>query len=140
MREILFRGITRDLKIIVTGFYFYSEAENKHYITGDSKDYRFKKMEVIPETIGQFTGLTLDGIKLFEGDLFKLTFSDGSTVTKVIRYIQNKCQFCVANINDLENEQYWDIWSGITKEWLDKIVNKYEAIGNIHENSELLNA
>ena len=87
-----------------------------------------------------FTGLTLDGIKLFEGDLFKLTFSDGSTVTKVIRYIQNKCQFCVANINDLENEQYWDIWSGITKEWLDKIVNKYEAIGNIHENSELLNA
>lgn len=79
------------------------------------------------------TGLTLNGVKLFEGDLFELTFSGGYTVTKVIRYIFDKRQFCIANINDLENEQYWDIWSGMTKEWLDKIVSRCEVIGNIHD-------
>ncbi len=74
-RIIKFRGKSKDLNIFVYGYYFYSEIENKHYIIGESKDYGFQKVEVNPETVGQFA-ICVDKAEVYEGDRVRFTEFD----------------------------------------------------------------
>jgi uncharacterized phage protein (TIGR01671 family) len=89
MREILFRGKRKDNGEWVYGYYV--AADNKSYIftgkTGLSqvtpahrlmyKD--FARYEVIPETVGQFTGFTdSKGVKVFEGDIVHYDLRDSN--------------------------------------------------------------
>lgn len=55
MREIKFRGRTNgDTGAWVIGYYHYDKSVNKHFICSLEKLIRY---EVVPETVGQFTGL-----------------------------------------------------------------------------------
>jgi hypothetical protein len=155
MREIEIRGKREDTGEWVYGFYVV--ADEKHYIftgkTGLSqvtpvhrlmyKD--FEKYEVIPETVGQYTGLkaadsnryiSVSGkkekdLRIFEGDIVEDKFGN----TGVIKYSDHFLDWRIVFFKgrqDLLNELGARIF-----EWVyPKIMLK--VIGNRWDNPELL--
>ena len=148
MREILFRGKTSDEKWIcghlleqnipVCHSYIVmsiiAELDNRHIEIMD-----FDINEVIPETVGQYTGLTdKNGVKIFEGDIVKCT----DTI--------NDFEFnAVVEFGNPNGEYNWGYQlkfiSGEDSNfdilcWVDmEETGAYiEIIGNIHDNPELL--
>jgi uncharacterized phage protein (TIGR01671 family) len=82
-------------------------------------------MEVVPSTIGQFTGLTdKNGKEIFEGDIVR-SFSSG------------KEHIGVVNWNKLFSS--WHIGEYATLYGSENFSDN-EVIGNIHDNPELLEA
>jgi uncharacterized phage protein (TIGR01671 family) len=124
-RKILIRGMMTEINTWITGCYFYSEKENKHYITGESKEYGFQKCEVISETVGQFTGLTdKNGKKIFEGDILKIE----SDKLMVVGWSKKFASFILDH-----DGWFFSHWFGESCD-----PESCEIIGNIHDNPELL--
>ena len=126
MCEILFRGFSPVIQEWVHGYYVKTKVGGKEICTIIPLDDLHKTLsekrwfEVIPSTVGQFTGLTdKDGKKIFEGDIVSL----GGDEIGVVEYDDDcagyrlsgdGCSLCVSYGND-------------------RLV-----IGNIHDNPELL--
>jgi uncharacterized phage protein (TIGR01671 family) len=130
MREILFRGKRTDNGEWVEGGFAYGGNRGESLIC---PQYDFTK-EVIPETVGQYTGLTdKNGKKIFEGDLIRensatwlVAFEDGAFVCKDPKYNTYFSFF--------EHREY--IKERKTFEVAIPIF--YEVVGNIHDNPEFL--
>ena len=122
MREILFRGKRVDNGEWFKGFY--GKSGEKAYIIYDNDiavAYVSMK-EVIPETVGQYTGLTdKNGKKIFEGDICKHRSNySGLYIISVVTYTDG--QFLAMSDNNC----------GFN------LSDRLEIIGNIHDNPELL--
>ena len=129
MREILFRGICKDSKRWAYGYYVhfedFSQGINYH---GICSGYYNTHFEVIPETVGQYTGLKdLHNTRIFEGDVCKAYICKAAdTVEKevvgVICFEDGTFEF------KCEHENIY----------LYPLIDVLEVIGNIHDNPELL--
>lgn len=132
MREILYRGKTSNGEWL-EGFAIF--ADGKTFILFDAKivfdkaypenKLNFMLAEVIPETIGQYTGLTdKNGTKIFEGDIVE--------TNKRKKYEVRLYKSAWAIWNDKYKFDYekWDFFSTFAQ--------KIKVIGNIHDNPELL--
>lgn len=142
MREILFRGKRVDNGEWIKGFYI--EANHHWHNKGVHKEWIVKnviqnggwcnvgsKYAVIPETVGQYTGLTdKNGTKIFEGDIVT---TDIARPYLIVEFRDGCFMF---NCNDGDKD-YYDIMLPILDE--QQTVYKHgEVIGNIHDNPELL--
>lgn len=121
MREILFRGKSRD-----NGKWYEGDlgtVAHKRFIDDGRVNDR-----VIPETVGQFTGLTdKNGKRIFEGDIVTGLFLFGRSVKAVVTF------------QDGAFGLEWYRGDIKTFNAFTSICNvEYEVIGNIHDNPDLL--
>lgn len=92
MREILFKALNKYIDKWVEGYYACWPA-NKHYIIQDGYN-----VDIDVSTLCQYTGLKDScDIKIFEGDLIKLTSI--SDMTFVINWNPDDCCFEVAPLD-----------------------------------------
>ena len=135
MREILFRGKIKDDGDWEEGslvvFTDYDAGSKEYWIVhpGQTVDFRDdREYEVVPETVGQYTGLTdKNGEKIFEGDVVKVR-QERCDGIGVIGYENGSFMIYVTSGNIYERTlfEYW------YNDW------DIEIVGNIHDNPELL--
>ncbi len=141
MREILFRGKRKDNGEWVEGNYCIAEKLDKSGV-----EYFIIEIEaegsqyyVIPETVGQYTGLTDKNVRqIFDGDIVELY--DKNNDIRMKAYVE------FGNPNREYNWGYQLVPIGKAKANLDILLwvemedaGAYiEVIGNIHDNPELL--
>ena len=99
MRDILFRGKRADNGEWTEGYFF--KSWDKVFLlwgmTGDCPNME----EVVPETVGQYTGIEDDNdVRIFEGDIVEVSYDDGTAYTTEVRAYGNT--LCV----DVEGEDY----------------------------------
>ena len=126
MREIVFRGKCIDNGEWVEGNYGYFKAVNGeekfHHITTENG----KAFRVIPETVGQYTGLTdKNGVKIYEEDILPVLENGESFFYKVI--YEGDC-FMLAMMDSNQGSFALSRLAQYLR----------EVIGNIHDNPELL--
>ena len=132
MREILFRGKRVDTKEWVYGYYFMGFTGIPYILVLHDHILEMTEFyEVIPETLGQFTGLTdKNGKKIFEGDILKRTVSGIFFANQQDRELY----FEVPMISELYGDRTY-------REDARTSVGVYglcEVAGNIYDNQELL--
>ena len=133
MREILFRG-----KLKSNGEWAFGNLNvslrGTVIITPDETPVG-KYGQVIPETVGQYTGLNdSKGNKIFEGDIVKYKNTDGIKVNGValtiigkVNYNEKNASFAIDGTDKIGAKHY-DYFP----------IKNIEVIGNIHDNPELL--
>ncbi|MBE5943262.1 MAG: hypothetical protein E7264_12150 [Lachnospiraceae bacterium] len=121
MREILFRGKSKN-----NGKWYQGDlvtVAHKRFIDDD-----VVKERVIPETVGQYTGLTdKNGKKIFEGDIV-VVYARGYHTVCTVSWAETVAHFQLWQINTVPK----------TSTNLNLGNYDFEVIGNIHDNPELL--
>lgn len=135
MREILFRGKSKN-----DGKWYQGDlvtVAHKRFIDDD-----IVKERVIPETVGQYTGLTdKNGKKIFEGDIVKILYTDWVSqpledTRSLEEYLDSLTE---KGVVDFAPYVGWYLKNGKYDLSIISGTHGYiEAIGNIHDNPELL--
>ena len=88
--------------------------------------------EVIPETVGQYTGFAdKNGKKIFKGDICKTYFE---SYTRSWEEVGVVTEFCGAYGIESADGKHFNAFINETV-----YTRSHEAIGNVHDNKELLN-
>jgi len=133
MREILFRGKRKDNGKWIEGDLRQDKDLGESYVSGWNYYYTDRtgaerepfEHEVIPETVGQYTGLKdTNGRKIFEGDIVRY----GTNIYEVVFETRCGCGYFGIKMSHIETWNFCNITPA----------NLMEIIGNIHDNPELL--
>ena len=126
MREILFRGKRADNGVWVEGAdIMHKTVRGELCIADVSTDW----VSVIPETVGQYTGLKdKNGKKIFEGDIIGTDrFGVGHQIDGYVVYNENNGQYELVFDLDDNGKMYVRLERNVIVE------------GNIHDNPEIMN-
>ncbi len=140
MRKILFKAKRKDNGEWVEGYYVY--CRKRHYILSalnramgfDEREDEW--IEVDPDTLCQFTGLTdKNGKKIWENDILKCKkYIGGNFVDYCIEVGYVEMKHGAFGLHRIKNDAYYRPF----KDWLEDY--EYEVVGNIFNNPELLEA
>jgi uncharacterized phage protein (TIGR01671 family) len=137
MRTIEFRGITVDTKEMVYGdlimgvgakdgkYYILPRILNFAYPETKAKPHHLDGYEIIPTTIGQFTGLyDKNGVKIFEGDRIRIPdYRSGAVIGG--KQFERVIEVC-----------YDKLFNGYGYYGMHYEAETIEVIGNIHEGGD----
>ena len=130
MREILFRGKTEYIGKWVQGD-LYKSLKSAFIAADNAGSYAKTNHPVLPETIGQFTGLTdKNGVKIFEGDIIKVDFQQ--------EYIGIKPRPSYIGVVEYRKGAFGIYEKGKGTQYFFQHGLIKTVIGNIHDNPELL--
>lgn len=151
MREVLFRGKRADYGEWIEGYYakqsnhacFAHELKYQHFIFKDvCLDFNLgglQGFEIIPETVGQYTGLKdKNGKKIFEGDIVRLTDEHNEIEWTAVVVFGNpngeyNWGWQLKAIGEFDGNKDILLWVDMEESGA-----YFEIIGNIHDNPELL--
>lgn len=137
MREILFRGKEVADGKWIEGFY---SAEEYNPYSGEVEHIpriqiigKCVSLGVIPETVGQYAGLTdKNGVKIFEGDIVRYGTNtdraDNKEIYEVVFETRGGSGYFGIRISEIETWQFC----------FEVPAKLMEVIGNIYDDSELL--
>lgn len=138
MREIKFRGKRIDNNEWIYGNYV--ELNGIHFIIPkDSAETPSIQYEIIPETVGQFTGLTdKNGKEIYEGDIVNAEYYNHNMknckLRQVVCFERGMFVFKTFNLDTEEMECTYH-YSPL---YMNQAPNNFEVIGNIHDNKKLI--
>lgn len=126
MREILFRGKRTDNGTWTYGYLF--SVWERYYLCWGTTNGIPNMDEVIPSTVGQYTGLTdKNGRRIFEGDILGGFLDEDYPEHKTIVVVEFYESMWVTR----QGKYYPDLIEEGDMDW-------FEVIGNIHDNPELM--
>ena len=139
MREILFRGKTRNGEwkfgtgLLYDSMHTWLVNNPLHKAIAFGEEH----YQVIPETVGQYTGLTANGKKIFEGDIVRCKYANAPKNEHIQKVVFFGCKFMAEFSN---GGCYSELYDGARHLTFDKsaYMTEIEIIGNIHDNPELL--
>lgn len=118
MKMRKYRGLTKDSKWVY-GWYVFTDG--KHYICYDEK-HELQFVEVILETVGQYTGLRdKNGAEIYAGDWVKIKSTDDSEFKGYVAFRDGSFMVNAGYI--------------VGYRWIDYEI---EIIGNIHQYPKLM--
>lgn len=140
MRQIKFRGkclhngewVYGDL-IENQGRFFIYHATSETTIEEDDSHITIIALEVISNSVGQFTGLyDQDDWEIYEGDIVNI--HDSHETCGVVEYCDNIVAFVLCR-DKVKNKHKGD---GTDYQLYAARQKRYEIVGNIHDNPELI--
>ena len=134
MREILFRGKRTDDYEWIEGSLCTTIPSDEDFYTISYFDFQgyYIEEKVIPETVGQYTGLNdKNGRKIYEGDIGVCKQAiNGNLIDYYVEIGFVEMKYGAFGLH--RKQGYYRPF----KDWLEDY--EYEVIGNIHDNPELL--
>ena len=133
MKKIMFRGKDKTNQKWIYGnleIPLLNQNASKHYIIGHSYS-QYTKQEVIPNTVGQYTGIKDEnGREIYGGDVLELYLNDYGEMEKPEKFIVNRDKKFFPDVCYLQQ-----IEAHINK----SDTNDYiKIIGDVYENPDLL--
>lgn len=131
MREILFRAKRMDNEKWVEGNYVekYDLLGKRHLILYVDNYVRWKCVEIVPETLCQFTGLyDKNGKKIWENDILMAHLDESYPEDATYETVEWNVAGWVAHEANSTDRQYLDEFD----------LKHFEVVGNIFDNPELL--
>lgn len=140
MREIKFRGKTKVLNKWVVGSLIIDKertwisVQQEHWNMGT-----FDNIEVVPESVGQYTGLKdINGVEIFEGYILQTDYYPCSVEDDYVLVVEYDIDrfWCVRKLKANANAR--GVSDGIADGLYEFLDHGLKVIGNIYENPELL--
>lgn len=129
-REIKFRG-----KSVLNDEWIYGDLVHRINSPKTISPVQINGIGVKEETVGQFTGLfDKNGKEIYEGDIISVN----GKYPKLVKYINDYACFCLANIEDLDEEMDTGYWHQVSPGWWNSSKREIQVIGNIYDHPELI--